>query len=91
MFLACFYNKKDQNKSGDLFEVFCWGFFFVVGENRGLSFLLNNIKFVIWSLILIIGGLSGAIAFQYHTSIQDQERFKLQIDQETIIDVQHHL
>jgi len=56
--------------------------FFVVGENRGLSFLLNNIKFVIWSLILIIGGLSGVIAFQHYTSIQNQEKFKLQIDQE---------
>jgi len=56
--------------------------FFVVGENRVLSFLLHNIKFIIWFFILIIGGLSGVIAFQYYTGIQVQEKFKLQIDQE---------
>ena len=56
--------------------------FFVVGDNRGLSFLLHNIKFFIWFLILIIGGLSGVIAFQHYTAIQVKEKFKLQIDQE---------
>jgi len=56
--------------------------FFVVGENRGLAFLLNNIKYILWFLIIIIAALSGVIAFLHYTGIQNQEQFKLQIDQE---------
>ena len=56
--------------------------FFVVGENRGLAFLLNNIKYILWFLIIIIAALSGVIAFLHYTGIQNQERFKLQIVQE---------
>jgi len=56
--------------------------FFVVGENRVLAFLLNNIKYILWFLIIIIAALSGVIAFLHYTGIQNQERFKLQIDQE---------
>ena len=56
--------------------------FFVVGENRVLAFLLNNIKFILWFLIIIIAALSGVIAFLHYTGIQNQEQFKLQIDQE---------
>ena len=56
--------------------------FFVVGENRALAFLLNNIKYIIWFLIIIIAALSGVIAFLHYTGIQNQEQFKLQIDQE---------
>ena len=56
--------------------------FFVVGENRVLAFLLNNIKYILWFLIIIIAALSGVIAFLHYTGIQNQEQFKLQIDQE---------
>jgi len=56
--------------------------FYVVGENRGLAFLLNNIKYILWFLIIIIAALSGVIAFLHYTGIQNQEQFKLQIDQE---------
>ena len=56
--------------------------FFVVGENRVLAFLLNNIKYILWFLIIIIAVLSGVIAFLHYTGIQNQEQFKLQIDQE---------
>ena len=56
--------------------------FFVVGENRVLAFLLNNIKYILWFLIIIIAVLSGVIAFLHYTGIQNQERFKLQIVQE---------
>ena len=56
--------------------------FFVVGENRGLAFFLNNIKYILWFLIIIIAALSGVIAFLHYTGIQNQERFKLQIVQE---------
>ena len=56
--------------------------FFVVGENRVLAFLLNNIKYILWFLIIIIAALSGVIAFLHYTGIQNQERFKLQIVQE---------
>jgi SNF family Na+-dependent transporter len=53
--------------------------FFVVGENRVLAFLLNNIKYILWFLIIIIAALSGVIAFLHYTGIQNQEQFKLQI------------
>ena len=56
--------------------------FFVVGENRVLAFLLNNIKYILWFLIIIIAALSGVIAFLHYTGIQNQEQFKLQIVQE---------
>ena len=56
--------------------------FFVVGENRVLAFLLNHIKFILWFLIIIIAALSGVIAFLHYTGIQNQQQFKLQIDQE---------
>jgi len=56
--------------------------FFVVGESRALAFLLNNIKYILWFLIIIIAALSGVIAFLHYTGIQNQEQFKLQIDQE---------
>jgi len=47
-----------------------------------LAFLLNNIKYILWFLIIIIAALSGVIAFLHYTGIQNQEQFKLQIDQE---------
>jgi len=56
--------------------------FFVVGENRVLAFLLNNIKYILWFLIIIIAALSGVIAFLHYTGIQNQEQIKLQIVQE---------
>ena len=50
--------------------------FFVVGENRVLAFVLNNIKYILWFLIIIIAALSGVIAFLHYTGIQNQEQFK---------------
>ena len=47
-----------------------------------MAFLLNNIKYILWFLIIIIAALSGVIAFLHYTGIQNQEQFKLQIDQE---------
>ena len=58
--------------------------FYVVGENRGLAFLLKNFKFILWFLILIIAGLSATIAYLHFMRLQDQEQFKGQIKQEKI-------
>ena len=58
--------------------------FYVVGENRGLAFLLKNFKFILWFLILIIAGLSATIAYLHFMRLQDQEQFKRQIKQEKI-------
>ena len=58
--------------------------FYVVGDNRVLSFLLRNIKFLIGLLLLIITGLSLTIAYLKYKQVQEQELFKTQIEQEKI-------
>ena len=56
--------------------------FFVIGENPRTAFFLRNIKFFLISLLVIIAGLSVAVAYLYYKNLLDQEQFLSKIEHE---------
>ena len=56
--------------------------FFVIGENPRTAFFLRNFKFFLISLLVIIMGLSVAVAYLYYKNLLDQEQFISKIKHE---------